>query len=72
MSPVFPPYHLHSMVVDELLRGHAVDLVHKALLVGEEVVEVVGEASTQRDAALVALIQTFHHWEKREKWVSLF
>lgn len=40
-------YHLHRMVVDELLGRHAVDLVHEALLVREEVVESVREAPAQ-------------------------
>ena len=53
--------HLHSMVVDELLRRHAVDLVHEALLVGEEVVELVCQPAAQRDAAFVAIVQILHH-----------
>lgn len=54
-------HHLHGLVVDELLRGDAVDLVHKALLIGEEVVEFVGQLPTEGDAAFVALIQVLHH-----------
>lgn len=54
-------HHLHCVVVDELLCGDAVDLVHKALLIREEVVEFVGQLPTEGDAALVALIQVLHH-----------
>lgn len=54
------------MVVDELLRGDAVDLVHKALLIGEEVVEFVGQLPTEGDAAFVALIQVLHHCGERD------
>lgn len=49
------------MVVDELLCGDAVDLVHEALLIREEVVEFVGQLPTEGDAAFVALIQVLHH-----------
>ena len=54
-------YHLHGVVVDQLLGRDAVDLVHEALLVREEVVEPVGEPPAQRDAALVAFVQILHH-----------
>lgn len=54
-------YHFYSVVVDEFLGRDAVDLVHEALLVREEVVEFVCEAAAQGDAALVALIQALHH-----------
>lgn len=54
-------HHLYCVVVDELLRGDAVDLVHKALLIGEEVVEFVGQLPTKGDAAFVALVQVLHH-----------
>lgn len=54
-------HDLHGVVVDELLCSDAVDLVHKALLVREEVVEFVGQVSTEGDAAFVALIQTLDH-----------
>lgn len=49
------------MTVDELLRGDAVDLVHKALLIGEEVVEFVRQSPAEGDAAFVSLIQILHH-----------
>lgn len=49
-------HHLHSVIVDELLCGDAVDLIHKALLIREEVVELVGQLPTERYAAFVALI----------------
>lgn len=52
------------MIVDELLGRHAVDLVHKALLVGEEVVELVCQPPAEGDAALVTLVQVLHHWER--------
>lgn len=54
-------HHLHSVIVDELLCGDAVDLIHKALLIREEVVELVGQLPTERYAAFVALIQILHH-----------
>ena len=54
-------HHLHCMIVDELLRGDTVDFVHKALLVGEEVVESVSQPPAEGDAAFVALIKTLHH-----------
>lgn len=54
-------HHLHSMIVDELLRSDAVDLIHKALLVREEVVEFVSQPSAEGDAAFVTLIQILHH-----------
>lgn len=57
-------HHLHCVVVDELLCGDTVDLVHKALLIREEVVEFVGQLPTEGDAAFVALIQVLHHWEE--------
>lgn len=57
-------HHLHSVIVDELLCGDAVDLIHKALLIREEVVELVGQLPTERDAAFVALIQILHHWDE--------
>lgn len=49
------------MIVDELLRGDTVDFVHKALLVGEEVVESVSQPPAEGDAAFIALIKTLHH-----------
>lgn len=49
------------MIVDELLRGDAVDLVHEALLIREEVVEFVGQSPAEGDAAFVTLIQILHH-----------
>lgn len=49
------------MIVDELLRGDAVDLIHKALLIREEVVELVGQLPAERDAAFVALVEILHH-----------
>lgn len=49
------------MIVDELLCGDAVDLVHKALLIREEVVEFVGQPPAEGDAAFVTLIQILHH-----------
>lgn len=52
------------MIIDELLGRHAVDLIHKALLVGEEVVELVGQPPTEGDTALVTLVQILHHWAK--------
>lgn len=58
---MFDPYHLHSMTVDELLRGDTVDLVHKALLIGEEVIEFVRQSPAKGEATFVALIQIFHH-----------
>lgn len=61
LAPVSLTHHLHSVVVDELLGGDAVDLVHKALLIREEVVEFVGQLPTEGDAAFVALIQVLHH-----------
>lgn len=54
-------HHLHSLIVDELLCSDAVDLIHKTLLIREEVVELVGQLPTERDAAFVALIQVLHH-----------
>lgn len=55
------------MIVDELLGRHAVYLIHKALLVSKEVVELVGQPPTEGDAALVTLVQILHHWEKTER-----
>lgn len=55
-------YHFYCVVVDELLGRDAIDLVDEALLVREEVVEFVCEATAEGDAALVALIQALHHW----------
>lgn len=55
------------MIVDELLGRHTVDLIHKALLVSEEVVELVGQPPTEGDAALVTIIQVLNHWEKKRK-----
>lgn len=49
-------HHFHSVIIDELLGRHAVDLIHKALLVGEEVVQLVGQPPTEGDAALVTLV----------------
>lgn len=49
-------HHLHGVIVDELLGSHAVDLVHKALLVREEVVEFVRQLPAEGDAAFVALV----------------
>lgn len=60
----FNCYHFHSVIVDELLGRHAVDLVHEALLVGEEVVELVGQPPTEGDAALVTIVQCLHHCAK--------
>lgn len=54
-------HHLHSLIVDELLCGDAVDFVHKSLLIGEEVVEFVSQPPAEGDAAFVTLIQTLHH-----------
>lgn len=54
-------HHLHSMIVDQLLCGDAVDLIHKTLLVREEVVEFVSQPPAEGDAAFVALIQILHH-----------
>lgn len=54
-------HHLHSMIVDELLRSDTVDLVHKALLIREEVVEFVCQPPAEGDAAFVTLIQILHH-----------
>lgn len=58
-------HQLHCVIVDELLCGDAVDFVHKALLIREEVVEFVGQLPAQGDAAFVALIQTLDHWEDK-------
>lgn len=55
------------MIVDELLSRHTVNFIHKALLVGEEVVELVGQPPAERDAALVTLVQVLNHWGKIEK-----
>lgn len=49
------------MIVDELLCGDTVDLVHKALLIREEVVEFVSQPPAEGDAAFVTLIQILHH-----------
>lgn len=49
-------HNLHSVIVDELLRCDAVDFVHKALLVGEEVVESVRQPAAEGYAAFVALV----------------
>lgn len=54
-------HHLHGVIVDELLCSDAVDLVHKALLIREEVVEFVGESPAEGDAAFVTFVQTLHH-----------
>lgn len=54
-------HQLYSMVINEPLSCNAVDLVHKSLLVREEVVEFVREAAAQGNAALVALVQTLDH-----------
>lgn len=49
------------MVIDELLRRRAVDLVDDLLLVGEEVVQFVRQAAAQGNAAFVPLVQTFYY-----------
>lgn len=54
-------HQLYSVVINELLSCYTVDLVHKSLLVREEVVEFVREAAAQGNTALVALVQTLHH-----------
>lgn len=58
---VWDSYHFYSVIVDELLRGHAVDLVHETLLIREEVVEFVGQPPAEGDTAFVTLIQILHH-----------
>lgn len=55
--------HLHGVVVDELLGRDAVDLIHKTLLIREEVVELVRQPAAEGNAAFVAIIQILHHWE---------
>lgn len=54
-------HHLHSVIVDELLCSDAIDLVHKTLLIREEVVEFVSQPPAEGDAAFVTLIQILHH-----------
>ena len=61
LSCVSETHRLHSMIVDELFCGDAVDLVHKSLLIREEVVEFVGQPSAEGDAAFVTLVQILHH-----------
>ncbi len=58
---VVETHHLHGMIVDELFCGDTVDLVHKALLVREEVVEFVSQPTAEGDATFVTLIQILHH-----------
>lgn len=62
-------HQLYSVVINELLSCYTVDLVHKSLLVREEVVEFVREAAAQGNAALVALVQTLHHWNSETRYV---
>ena len=54
-------HHLHGLIVDELLCSDAVDLIHKSLLIREEVVEFVGQLPADGDAAFVTVIQILHH-----------
>lgn len=54
-------HHLYSVIVDELLCSDAVDLVHKALLVSEEVIEFVRQVAAEGDAAFVTFIQILNH-----------
>lgn len=63
---MFETHNLHCVVVDELFSSDAVDLVHKALLIWEEVVEFVRQVATEGDAAFVALVQTLDHWQNEE------
>ena len=53
---MYATHNLHSMIVDQLLCSDAVDLIHKALLIREEVVEFVSQLPTEGDAAFVALV----------------
>lgn len=63
----FKAHHLHSVIVDEFLRCHTVDLVHKSLLIREEVVQFVSQSSAERDTAFVSVVQTLHHWGRTRR-----
>lgn len=62
------PHQVYRIVVDEFLCSYAGDLVHKALLVREEAMELLGEEAAGRDAGLVAIVQIPHHCDSGVEW----